>query len=59
MEYATQIWSPYHVSLVDILETVQRGFKKRLHAWFLEFVKTLTVCTLPLQSLERCRFWPT
>ena len=30
LEYATQTWSPYRVSLINLLETVQRGFTKRI-----------------------------
>ena len=54
LEYATQVWSPYHVSLVNILETVQRGFTKRLPGfWNLSYADRLN--KLQLQSLEHRR----
>jgi len=54
LEYATQVWSPYHVSLINLLETVQRGFTKRIPGfWNLSYAERLN--RLQLQSLEHRR----
>ena len=42
LEYATQVWSPHHVSLINLLETVQRGFTKRIPGfWNLSYAERL------------------
>ena len=54
LEYATQVWSPHHVSLINLLETVQRGFTKRIPGfWNLSYTERLN--RLQLQSLEHRR----
>ena len=54
LEYATQVWSPYHVSLINLLEPVQRGFTKRIPGfWNLSYAERLN--RLQLQSLEHHR----
>lgn len=47
MEYGNQIWSPYKVTDIDLIENVQRKFLKRV----------FKRCKLPDMSyIERCKF---
>ena len=47
LEYATQVWSPHHVSLINLLETVQRGFTKRIPGfWNLSYAVNMLVTYL-------------
>ena len=57
LEYATQVWSPHDISLVNSLETVLRGFTQHIHGfWNLSYAERLYRRQLP--SLEQCRLLP-
>jgi hypothetical protein len=54
VEYATHVWSPYQINLINMLEGVQRAFTKRLPGFSnLSYEDRLT--KLQLQSLEHRR----
>jgi len=54
VEYAPQIWSPHHISLINLVEGVQRSFTKRLPG-FKHFSYAERLSHLQLQSLEQRR----
>jgi hypothetical protein len=54
VEYASCVWSPHHVTLVKLIESVQRGFTKRLPGfWALDYKTRLA--SLGIDSLETRR----
>jgi len=54
VEYATPVWSPYQIGLIDGIERVQRSFTKRLPGLQdTAYAERLTL--LKLQSLEHRR----
>jgi len=54
IEYASCVWSPYHVNLVKLIESVQRKFTKRLPG-YASLSYEDRVLRLGLDSLElRC-----
>ena len=54
LEYAPQIWSPHHITLINSIESVQRSFTKRLPGFLNKsYQERLTL--LNLQSLEHRR----
>jgi hypothetical protein len=54
LEYAPQIWSPYLTSLINLVESVQRSFTKRLPG-FSDFSYAERLIKLKLQSLQQRR----
>ncbi|MFZ2537611.1 MAG: reverse transcriptase domain-containing protein, partial [Oscillospiraceae bacterium] len=54
LEYAPLIWSPYLHYLIDLVESVQRSFTKRLPG-FAQLTYTERLVNLNLQSLEHRR----
>jgi len=54
VEYASCVWSPHHVTLVKLVESVQRRFTKRLPGfWALDYEARLA--SLGIDSLEARR----
>ena len=54
MEYASDIWFPHNVNLIDRIENVQRRFTKRfpgLHG--ISYVDNLKSCYIELLELRR------
>ena len=54
LEYAKVVFSPHHISLIDLIENVQRRFTKSLYNMHnICYVDRLKLCNLEL--LELCR----
>lgn len=56
LEYASVIYSPHYLYLINMIENVQRNFTKRLHGLHeLNYTQRLSVCNL--QPLEHRRLY--
>ena len=54
LEYASVVFSPHHISLIDLIENVQRRFTKRLYGMHnICYVDRLKLCNLKLLELRR------
>ena len=54
LEYASVVFSPHHISLIDLIENVQRRFTKRLYGMHdICYVDRLKLCNLELLELRR------
>ena len=57
MEYNSNIWNPTQVHLIDLIESVQRGFTKRVKALAqLPYLERLTIFDLEPLELRRLRY---
>ena len=54
MEYASPVWSPSHIYLINEIESVQRSFTKRLPG-FADLTYSERLSNLKLQTLEHRR----
>ena len=54
LENASVVFSPHHISLIDLIENVQRRFTKRLYGMHnICYVDRLKLCNLELLELRR------
>ena len=54
LEYASVVFSPHHISSIDLIENVQRRFTKRLYGMqHICYVDTLELCNLEFVELRR------
>ena len=54
LEYANVVFSPHHISLIDLIENVQRRFTKRLYGMHnICYVDRLHLCNLELLEVRR------
>ena len=56
LEYNSEIWSPFYLMNIDMVENIQRRFTKRVKGlWHTPYAERLRICELEPLELRRIK----